>query len=134
MNTRTVRRFAGAALGVAGAAAGLVALGFFRGRRSAPPPVGPSGVVESSTVPRRGRPEDRGKTAAYALDIDRLRTRGELEPVVQYLTFIQSQRNDEDHMLFVRYEDIDAMAALEGDPVPTFLERLDQLGVVVSNN
>lgn len=130
MNART----AWTLVGLAGTAAGLVVLTSRRGRRSGPPPVGPSGVVESSTIPRRGRAEDRGKTAAYALDVDRLRTRDELEPVVQYLTFIQSQRNDAGHLLFVRYEDIDAMAALEGDPVPRFLERLDQLGVVVSSN
>ena len=121
-------------IGVAAAAAGTAAFLVVRARRPGQAALGPSGVVESNSTPRRGSPKDRGRTAAYALDVDRLRARDELEPVVQYLTFIQSQRGEESHLLFIRYEDIDAMAALEGNSVPTFLERLDQLGVVVSNN
>ncbi len=85
---------------------------------------------------RRGTPADRGQVVTVALDVDRLRTAGgELhEPVVQYLTFVQSQRSGDDHLMFVRYADLDAMAELEGVDTAGFLERLDQLGVVVSNN
>lgn len=105
----------------------------------------PSGVVDSAVETpvdhdadgddgRRGTPDDRGRMPAYALDVERIRSRDGMEPVVQYLTFIQSQRGDDSSLLFVRYEDIDAMAALEGTETGDFLERLDQLGVVVSNN
>ncbi len=98
-------------------------------------PVAPSGVVDSTTESARtGTPADRGRTTRIGLDVDRLKTKDEFEPVVQYLTFIQSQRGDGSHLLFIRYEDIDAMAALEGEATTNFLERLDQLGVVISNN
>lgn len=99
------------------------------------PSASPSGVVASDREERRrGTPHDRGRMPAYALDVERIRTREGMEPVVQYLTFIQSQRGDDSTLLFVRYEDIDAMAAIEGTETGDFLERLDQLGVVVSNN
>lgn len=83
---------------------------------------------------RTGTPADRGKAASYGLKLDLLRNQEGLEPVVQYLTFIQRRRGDESHLLFVRYDDLDAMAAIDGQDVSSFLQRLDQLGVVVSNN
>lgn len=83
---------------------------------------------------RSGTPDERGQADRYGLDVDRLRTAPGFEPVVQYLTYIQSKRDDESHLLFVRYDDLDAMAEIDGAPTPSFLERLDQLGVVVSNN
>ena len=83
---------------------------------------------------RLGHPNDRGHAHTYGLDVERLRDENGFEPVVQYLTYIQSQRDDGSHLLFVRYDDLDAMASIDGQPTPTFLERLDQLGVVVSNN
>jgi hypothetical protein len=94
------------------------------------PPVAPARA-------RRGTPADRGRVDTVALDLERLRTSGDsdLEPVVEYLTYIQSQRGeDTGHLTFVRYDDLDAMADREGVDTPAFLERLDQLGVVVSNN
>lgn len=84
---------------------------------------------------RRGVRRDRGRAPGVALDLDRLRGQDGLEPVVQYLTYIQSRRgSDRSHLLFVREGDFDAMAQIEGRPVPEFLEQLEQLGVVVSNN
>ncbi len=83
---------------------------------------------------RHGHPHDRGHAHSYGLHVDRLRDQHGFEPVVQYLTYIQGQRGDGSHLLFVRYDDLDAMASIDGQPTPTFLERLDQLGVVVSNN
>lgn len=85
-------------------------------------------------APRRGTPADRGQTTAYAFDLERLQGQPGFEPVTQYLTYIQSRRNAPSHLLFVRYEDLDRMAGLEGALVPQFLERLDQLGVVISTN
>lgn len=70
----------------------------------------------------------------FGLDVGELRAHGGLEPVVQHLTYIQSRRGDPSALLFVRYEDLDAMAQIGGELVPEFLERLDQLGVVVSTN
>lgn len=83
---------------------------------------------------RPGDASSRGHATAYALDVEQLRGDRHLEPVVEYLTYIQSQRGDESHILFVRYDDLDLLARRQGEQVTTFLERLDQLGVVVSNN
>ncbi len=86
---------------------------------------------------RGGSPEDRESDArpSVGLDVARLQSmRNSLEPVVQYLTYIQSRRGDDSSLLFVRYDDIDAMAELDGEPSQELLDRLDQLGVVVSSN
>lgn len=125
------------------AAAALTAAGGFalravaRRRASADgAPAPPVPAIGLDPGPRPGSPEQRGRTSSIALDVDRLRTTGEgsLEPVVQYLTYIQSERDEQGHLMFVRYADLDAMAELEGTSTPDFLDRLDQLGVVVSNN
>lgn len=102
----------------------------------APTPAPPAPTVGVASGHRDGTPEQRGHGGSVALDVDRLRTSGEgsLEPVVQYLTYIQSERDEHGHLMFVRYADLDAMADLEGTSTPDFLDRLDQLGVVVSNN
>ena len=83
---------------------------------------------------RPGDADDRGRVEAIGVDLSQLRTHGEFSPVVEYLTAIQSMRGDGSSLLFVRGDDLDAMAERDGRPVPEFLERLDQLGVVVSNN
>ncbi len=84
---------------------------------------------------RQGDPEERGRTGSVGFDLGRLQANGQdLEPVVQYLTYIQSRRGDDSSLLFIRYDDIDAMAELDGEPSEELLERLDQLGVVVSAN
>jgi len=142
--TRTSRRTVRWALAGAGAVALCAVVIVRRSRRTAadapivdaePASAAPSGVVASDRAERRrGTQHDRGRMPAYALDVERIRSREGMEPVVQYLTFIQSQRGDDSTLLFVRYEDIDAMAAIEGSDTGDFLERLDQLGVVVSNN
>ena len=84
--------------------------------------------------PRRGRPADRGRVEAIGIDLSQLSDHREFAPVVEYLTAIQDQRADNGSLLFVRGEDLDAMAERDGHPVPEFLDRLDQLGVVVSTN
>lgn len=86
---------------------------------------------------RRSRdraPEDRSRTDAIRVDLSQLRDHGEFTPVVEYLTAIQTMRGDGSSLIFVRGDDLDRMAEREGRPVPEFLERLDQLGVVVSSN
>lgn len=108
------------------------------------PEDGPRGPSASGQVPdipvrvasreRSGTPADRGAAPAYGLDLEKLRESADLEPTVEYLTYVQSQRGDSTHLLFVRHNDLDAMAELEGQTVEGFLERLDQLGVVVSRN
>ncbi len=83
---------------------------------------------------RSGDEDDRGRVEAIGVDLSMLRDHGEFKPVVEYLTAIQSMRGDGSSLLFVRGDDLDAMAERDGHPVPEFLDRLDQLGVVVSNN
>ena len=87
-----------------------------------------------SNAPRSGQPGDRGSVEAIGVDLSQLREHGEFRPVVEYLTAIQDMRGDGSSLLFVRGADIDAMAERDGRPVPDFLDRLDQLGVVVSSN
>ncbi len=95
----------------------------------------PDGVVDSGGRPRRGSPSDRGTGRRYAVDVDRLRQQREHEPAVEYLTYIQSRRGtDHEHLLFVRHEDLDQIAALEGEDPERFLRRLQRLGVVISVN
>jgi hypothetical protein len=83
---------------------------------------------------RDGEPDDRGRVRAIGVDLERLRDHGEFQPVVEYLTAIQDMRGDGSSLLFVRGADLDAMAERDGQPVPEFIDRLDQLGVVVSSN
>lgn len=83
---------------------------------------------------RDGEPTDRGRVSAIGVDLPRLQQHGEFTPVVEYLTAIQSMRGEQSSLMFVRGDDLDAMAEKDGRPVPEFLDRLDQLGVVVSNN
>ena len=84
--------------------------------------------------PRDGDQADRGRRHVIGLDLGQLSGREDFAPVVEYLTAIQSMRSDGGSLLFVRDDDLDAMAERDGRPVPEFLDRLDQLGVVVSSN
>lgn len=120
---------------LAGAAivGGLAALGVSAGRRRQATLV-PAGLVEANQQQRRGTPQDRGQVRSYAIDVERLRQTEAFEPAVEYLTYIQSRRGESSHLLFVRHEDLDAIAALEGERLETFLERLQHLGVVISKN
>lgn len=98
---------------------------------SAPSPAPrPSPTVR---VVRRGSMSDRGRGEPIAIDLERARAH-HVEPVVEFLTYVQSRRGDRSHLLFVRMDDLDAMAASANEPVDDFLDRLDRLGVVVSHN
>ena len=98
-----------------------------------PAPPRPPVAQMLATVERAAAAGARGQDAAVQLDLDRALA-GRVEPVVEFLTFVQEQRGDTSHLLFVRYDDLDALAAAEGQQVAEFLSRLDQLGVVVSTN
>ena len=67
------------------------------------------------------------------MDLDRARAH-HVEPVVEFLTYVQQRRGDRAHLLFVRTDDLDAMAEAADEPIESFLARLDQLGVVISHN
>lgn len=129
--SRATRTLLAAVTAVAGTVAGFATV--MRARRSTAPELFTDEPADGDRS-RRGRPEDRGRAEAFGLDLERLRVAGGFEPAVQYLTYIQEQRGEASHLLFVRYDDLDAMASIDGEPTPSFLERLEQLGVVVSNN
>lgn len=96
--------------------------------------LGPEGVVDTDERRRHGSPHDRGRGGAVAIDVEQLRHNEGFEPAVEYLTYIQSRRGVDEHLLFVRNEDLDAIAALEGQDADAFLDRLQHLGVVISTN
>lgn len=96
------------------------------------PPRAPVPPVGARTV-RVGRRSDRGSGGTVKMDLDRARAH-QVEPVVEFLTYVQQRRGDRAHLLFVRTDDLDAMAEAADEPVDDFLARLDQLGVVVSHN
>lgn len=121
----------GAAVVVTAGIAAAVALLIAR-RRS--PGLAPDGIVDSEQRRRTGSPADRGRVPVMGIDVEQLRELEGFDPAVEYLTYIQTRRGTSEHLLFVRNEDLDAIAALEGDDLQTFLERLQHLGVVVSPN
>lgn len=99
-------------------------------------PVAPPEVRAPRVAVRRvraGARTERGAGGSVAMDLDRARAQ-QVEPVVEFLTYLQQRRGDRDHLLFVRTDDLDAMAEAADEPVDDFLSRLDQLGVVVSHN
>jgi hypothetical protein len=67
------------------------------------------------------------------MDLERARA-AHVDPVVEFLTYVQQTRGEQSHLLFVRADDLDAMARAADEPLDQFLARLDQLGVVVSPN
>lgn len=96
--------------------------------RATPPP---SSV--RTRADRSGAPTERGRGGTVRMDLDRARAHA-VEPVVEFLTYVQERRGDRGHLLFVRTDDLDAMAEASDEPIESFLSRLDQLGVVVSHN
>ena len=101
--------------------------------RSAPPrPASPPSSVRPRAA-RSGAVTERGRGGTVRMDLDRARVHA-VEPVVEFLTYVQQRRGDRDHLLFVRTDDLDALAEASDEPLESFLARLDQLGVVVSHN
>ena len=101
------------------------------------PSAPPREVVSPSTVRTRtvrsGAATERGRGGTVRMDLARARAHA-VEPVVEFLTYVQERRGDHGHLLFVRTDDLDAMAEASDEPLEDFLSRLDQLGVVVSHN
>lgn len=103
-------------------------------RRAIPTTGAAPATAGASSVGRRsGSAGDRGAGTSVKMDLDRARAQ-QVEPVVEFLTYVQQRRGDGGHLLFVRHDDLDAMAEAAEEPVDAFLSRLDQLGVVVSHN
>lgn len=100
---------------------------------TAEPVLAHAGAAAAIGGARRGAAGDRGGGGGVQMDLDRARAE-HVDPVVEFLTFIQQKRGDESHLLFVRTDDLDAMARAANEPLDRFLARLDQLGVVVSPN
>lgn len=97
------------------------------------PPVLPLQPPTMQPGMRRGSAADRGLGDTIAMDLQRARAH-RVEPVVEFLTYVQSRRGETSHLMFVRMDDLDAMAEAANEPVDDFLDRLDRLGVVVSHN
>jgi hypothetical protein len=97
------------------------------------PPTRGREPVEVPVVRRAGSRANRGAGGSVRMDLEQAAAH-HLEPVVEYLTYIQNRRGDRAHLLFVRTDDLDQMAASADEPADEFLSRLDQLGVVVSHN
>ncbi len=97
-----------------------------------PPDPDPVPPVDVRAV-RTGSMTDRGAAGTVAIDLHRARAQ-RVEPVVEFLTYVQARRGDRSHLMFVRRDDLDAMALAADEPLDGFLARLDQLGVVVSHN
>lgn len=76
-----------------------------------------------------------GEAAKLGMDIEKLKEMGaSFQPLIEYLTYIQVQRGDNESLVFVRGKDVDALAELvEADP-GAFVEELQKLGVMLSMN
>lgn len=70
------------------------------------------------------------------LDLERLRNlpSASYQPLVEYLTYIQTQRGEDRSLVFVRERDIDSLAELTGESKEKFVEEFQQLGVLLSMN
>ena len=90
-------------------------------------------AAAESPMERNGSVDDRGSRPMVGLN-KTIAAQHDLMPVVQFLTFIQDRRQDPGHLLFVRMQDIDDLAASSGEEASSFLSRLDQLGVIISSN
>lgn len=93
-----------------------------------------SGLLAVAAVRRLSRARRPAAAASHGARVQRPRSGPDADPVVQHLTYVRSRRRDGSHLLFVGPDDLDAMAAAADEPAPVFLERLDQLGVVVCPN
>jgi hypothetical protein len=91
-------------------------------RRSSPDPV----ALERLT---------KGEAARLGMDIEKLKEMGaSFQPLIEYLTYIQVQRGDQESLVFVRNDDVDALASLAESEPGAFVEELRKLGVVLSMN
>ncbi len=94
-------------------------------------------------VERRAEPDPEALVAAAALtekvgvDLSRLKDLSvpQLQPLVEYLTYIQVQRGASESLVFVRHRDMDAMAGMAGaSDGASLMNEFKRLGVAVSMN
>jgi len=86
-------------------------------------------------VPHRRAEDEQGDGVGLAIDISQLRRAGEDNaPAVEYLEYIQVQRGNSDSLLFVRREDVGALATIYGLTSEDLESRFRSLGVIYSHN
>lgn len=104
-----------------------------------------SDQVAETTLPpaidRRAEPDPEAFDAMasgrrVALDVEQLKRMNPeaYEPLVEYLTYIQVQRGENQSLVFVRERDIDQLAEMANEPREKFMEKFEQLGVLLSMN
>lgn len=121
---------------VAGIAGGIAAI-----RSKAGSPV--SSGVTHRPPDRRSDPDPKalealssGEVERVALNVEQLKQMNPeaYEPLVEYLTYIQIQRGENQSLVFVRQRDLDELAEMVGEPREEFVEKFEQLGVLLSMN
>lgn len=94
-------------------------------------------VQERRAVPDPEALTTRPAGGRVGLNLDRLRSMQsqEYKPLVEYLSYIQVQRGEnEQSLVFVRSRDLDSLAALTGGSKDNLVEDFKQLGVLLSMN
>lgn len=121
---------------IVGIAGGIAAI---RSKVSSPPP----GGVPHRPPDRRSDPDPKalealssGEVERVALNVEQLKQMNPeaYEPLVEYLTYIQIQRGENQSLVFVRQRDLDELAEMVGEPRDEFVEKFEQLGVLLSMN
>lgn len=94
-------------------------------------------------VERRAEPDPEalealgnGEAGRVGLNLELLKRMKEAthEPLIEYLTYIQVQRGENQSLVFVRQRDLDALATLAGESRESFVDQFQQLGVLLSMN
>lgn len=127
-------------------AAAYFARRWFVSRNKGVAPTDISPVTDTTPAPvaeRRSTPDPEALDSAsesegsgFGFDVERLKSleAATYKPVVEYLTYIQVQRGDDQSIVFVRDRDVEALAALTGESREKFVDGFQQLGVLLSMN
>lgn len=96
---------------------------------------------EAPVEERRADPDTDALASAtegdrIGVDLEKLRNiqSAAYKPLVEYLSYIQVQRGENQSLVFVRRRDLDSLAALTGGSKDEFVEEFKQLGVLLSMN
>lgn len=116
-------------LGLVGAAIALIRM---VGRSSRKQPVERRAEPDPEALEALGN----GEAGRVGLDLELLKRMKEAthEPLIEYLTYIQVQRGENQSLVFVRQRDLDALATLAGESRESFVDQFQQLGVLLSMN